>query len=134
MARQQYSEEIKAAVLAGLAVGSSYATLAAQYGVPEGTIKSWQSRQGSDDGVATVATVATERRHELGALLGDYLTELLKTLAVQARTLRDEGWLKEQSAAELAVLHGGLADKAIRILGALEPADDPDSPGGDGAA
>ena len=127
MARQQYSEEVKAAILAGLLAGQTYATLAAQYGIPEGTIKSWQSRQGDGEGVATVATVATERREELGGLLGDYLTELLKTLATQARTFRDEGWLKEQSAAELAALHGGLADKAIRILAALEPAPDEQS-------
>lgn len=116
--RQKYDPEVKAAVMAALLTGQSCAAVADEYQLPEGTVKAWWSRNKHQ-----VATVATEKQAELGDLLADYLREVLTTLAAQARQFRDESWLKEQRASEVAVLHGVLTDKAIRILSALEPVD-----------
>lgn len=115
MARQNYSEETKAAVMAALLTGQSVSEAAKTYRVPEATIRSWKSRQGGND----VASVATQKRERIGELLVSYLEEGLTTLQEQVRVFRNEEWLKKQGASELAVLHGVIADKQIRLLEAL---------------
>jgi transposase-like protein len=111
-----YSEETKAAVLAALLTGQSVGEIAKSYRVPAATIRSWNSRQGNGGGVANVAT---QKKELIGELLVDYLGELLVTLKAQAKFARQIEWLKEQPASEVAVLHGVLADKGIRLLEAL---------------
>lgn len=117
----EYSEHIKAQALAALLAGQSPAQVAATFGIPVGTLKSWKSRQRNGDGVATVAT---EKKERIGDLLLDYLEEGLTTLREQVKVFRDADWLKKQSASELAVLHGVIADKQVRLLEALADAGD----------
>ena len=120
MAKRQYSDEQKAAVLAALLAGQSTGEIAEQYHIPEGTIKSWQFRQSEQP----VATVATEKRAEIGEMILAYLRETLLTLREQQVFFRDKNWLSKQSASEAAVLHGVSTDKAIRLLEAIgEPGD-----------
>lgn len=114
--RQQYDESTKAAVMAALLAGQSVEEIAKKYKVPENTLKSWKSRQGGN----SVATVATHKKEHIGDLLIDYLSEALITLKAQVVIFRNENWLKTQSAQELAVLHGVVTDKAIRLLEALQ--------------
>ncbi len=128
----EYSEHIKAQAMAALLAGASYTQVAQQFGVPTGTLKSWKRRDvaGLDEPDASGAT--TKRR--IGQLLLGYLEDNLTTLQAQAVVFRDEEWLKKQPAGEAAVLHGVLADKAIRLLEALEgdpdPSDDVGAAGG----
>ena len=110
-----YSNEIKAAVLAALLAGQSISQVATEYNIPEGTIKSWKSR------LQPNATQATPKK-EIGDLLLEYLRVNLDTLRIQAETFQDSDWLKKQSAADVAVLHGVMTDKAIRLLEALSKA------------
>lgn len=112
----EYSEHIKAQALAALLAGQTPAQVAATFGIPVGTLRSWKSRQRGGDGVAAVATQKKER---IGELLLEYLEEGLTTLREQQKVFRDANWLKEQSASEAAVLHGVIADKTIRLLEAL---------------
>lgn len=111
----EYSGDKKAAVLAALLTGQSIAEVARDYNIPEGTVKSWKSRQKD----SSVATVATPKKEEIGDLLLDYLRAMLGTLKVQAVHFGDKEWLSKQNAADLAVLHGVSTDKAIRLLEAL---------------
>lgn len=115
-ARREYSPEVKAAVLSALLTGQSAAQIADEYHIPETTIRSWKSRQRNGE---AVAEVATEKREQIGELLVEYLATSLATLRAQMKVFSDERWLKLQSASEVAVLHGVLADKAIRLLEAL---------------
>src|SRR5690242_18716507 len=108
----EYSDEVKAQALAALLAGQAPALVAATYGIPVGTLKSWKSRQKNGD---AVATVATEKRERIGALLLEYLETTLETLKAQQVVFRDVDWLKKQSAAEAATLHGVTVDKAIRL-------------------
>lgn len=120
-----YDDQLKAQCLAALLAGQSFSQVAATFGVPIGTLKSWKSRTlGSE----SVATVASDKKERIGDLLLDYLTEGLTTLREQAKVFRDTDWLKQQSAAELAVLHGVIADKQIRLLEALAEPDAPEPP------
>jgi len=112
----EYSDHIKAQALAALLAGQSVAQVAATFGVPTGTLRSWKSRQRNGD---AVATVATEKRELIGALLLDYLVSTLDTLKAQQVVFSDTEWLRKQSASEVAVLHGVLVDKAVRLLEGL---------------
>lgn len=114
MARS-YAPELKAAVMAALLAGQSTPEIAEEYSVPEGTVRSWKSRQGG----TPVARVATEKSEEIGDLLLDYLRVSLRTLKTQVEHFGDKSWLASQDASELAVLHGVQTDKAIRLLEAL---------------
>ena len=115
MPKKQHSNETKASVLAALLTGQSISEVARQYRIPEGTVKAWKSRQ-TDVGVATVATT---KREEIGDLLLGYLRANLQTLRVQVEEFRDKAWLSKQDAADVAVLHGVLTDKMVRLLEAL---------------
>jgi transposase-like protein len=112
----EYSDHVKAQALAALLAGQAPAHVAATFGIPVGTLKSWKSRQKNGE---SVAVVATEKREQIGALLLDYLVMTLETLKVQQQVFADEEWLRKQSASEVAVLHGVSVDKVIRLLEGL---------------
>lgn len=130
MPRTEYAPEVKAAVLAALLAGQSIGSVAAEYRVPAATVRSWKSRQGGGN---AVATVATDKKQRIGELLLEYLTVNLETLIAQTRVFKDEGWLRKQPAESAAVLHGVLADKGIRLLEAFAAEPEPGADGGDGA-
>ncbi len=115
--RQTYSDEVKAAALADLVLLGPGAT-AAKYGIAPGTIRSWLSRERS-------TVVATLKREQIGALAAAYLEANLQALTAQAYVTSDPDYIKRQSAESLAILHGVMADKSIRLLEALasEPAE-----------
>lgn len=117
MARAKYSPETRAAVVAALLEGQSATKVAADYNLPEGTVKAWGSR--TRNGASELRAVATERKDEIGDLLVEYLRENLVTLKAQAIVFRDPVWLAKQSAENAAVLHGVMTDKSIRLLEAL---------------
>lgn len=121
MARR-YSEETKAAVMAALLEGQSVRKVAKDYSIPVGTVKGWSATMRADP-----PTGSAEKKREIGDLLLTYLRDSLQTLGEhQRRVFRNERWLDKQSASELAVLHGVIADKAIRLLEALGPPEDDD--------
>lgn len=122
---EQYSEQIKAQALAALLAGQAVGEVARTFGIPAGTLKSWKSRQLRGESVATVATDVRER---IGSLLLEYVEITLETLVAQQKAFRDEQWLREQSAAEVATLHGSSIDKVIRLLEGLADTDE----GGEG--
>lgn len=111
--RKKYSEETKAQVMAALLTGQSINSVAKEYSIPKSTVANWssQSRQNG--------TVPNTKREIIGDLLVGYLEASLKTLTAQVEVFGDEGWIRRQSASEVAVLHGVVTDKAIRLLEAL---------------
>lgn len=118
MPRREYSDDTKAAVMAALLAGQSINEVAKSYSIPRGTVANWAGQTGRKQ------LDATTKKEALGELILVYLQENLCTLAVQSKHFRDLTWLKKQPASELAVLHGVIADKTIRILAALEPISD----------
>ncbi len=69
------------------------------------------------------------KKKEIGELILGYLAVSLSTLKKQAAFFADEKWLRKQDASSVAVLHGVLADKVIRLLEALAPGADAGSSG-----
>ena len=119
-----YSQETKAAVMAAILTGLHPSQIAKEFNIPIGTVKAWKYRQESNGGVAIVTV---QKKEAIGELISDYLTELLKTLRIQMKVFGNETWLKQQSAHEVAILHGVLADKGIRLLEALADRGEDDS-------
>jgi hypothetical protein len=116
MGRKKYSEEVKAAVLAALALGIPSAELEQQYKVPAATIRAWKF----DQKATPVAIVATQKREMVGELCVDFLVETFRTLQIQVKHFGDLAWLKSQSANEAASLFGTVTDRGFRLLEALE--------------
>ena len=106
------SDEVKAQVIAALLEGQSIRHVAEQYNVPRSTVLNWKKEWGN------VPKDGTQKK-EFSELVLDYLRADLETMRAQAETFRDRDWLLKQSASEVAVLHGVMTDKAIRLLEAL---------------
>lgn len=122
--RTNYGEDVKAAVLAALLAGQSVSEVSREYNIPEGTIKSWRTRKNVSQMQRDAFEDASDAtlKKDIGELLLGYLQTNLETLRAQARVFGDEEWLKQQSAGELAVLHGVMTDKAVRLLEAMSKA------------
>ncbi|MCB1714155.1 MAG: transposase [Candidatus Competibacteraceae bacterium] len=124
MAKTEYSNEVKAAVMAALLEGQSISAVAKQYDIPKGTVSGWKQKALTPVANGGVVPDTTQKRQAIGDLLIGYLETMLRTLTVQAKHFGDVDWLKDQNANELAVLHGVATDKAIRLLEALAPSNE----------
>ena len=121
MARREYSEETRAAVMASLLAGQSVSSVSKDYNIPRSTVANWSAIANK----AGVPVVPSQKNERIGELLLDYLEENLKALRVHSKVFSDEAWLKKQHASDAAVFHGVMTDKAVRLLEAF--GDDSDS-------
>lgn len=129
---REYDVETKAKVLAALLAGDAPQTAAKAHGVPLKTVYGWRKEQRAPRAVVisevVVQTKKEKRSDDLGELVGRYLEALLLTLTEQAVIVRDPGYVRSQNAADLAILHGTMADKAFRILTALHSVEEAPQP------
>lgn len=111
-ARATYDDTTKAAVMAALLAGQSIPQVAKEYNIPKGTLSDWRKLART-----TARNDPTQKDGTtIDVMLRDYVNENLTTLREQAKFFRDTSWLSKQEASSLAVLHGVLADKSIRLL------------------
>ncbi|GIV73552.1 helix-turn-helix domain-containing protein [Caldilinea sp.] len=110
---ERYPDEVKAQVMAALLAGQSVSAVAQEYNIPKGTVSNWKRKAHQAMAGESLG------RKSLDELLFAYVAENLATLREQVRVFRDRDWLRGQSASEVAVLHGVLADKTIRLLEAF---------------
>ena len=111
-ARATYDDATKAAVMAALLAGQSIPQVAKEYNIPKGTLSDWRKLART-----TARNDPTQKDGPtIDVMLRDYVNENLTTLREQAKFFRDTNWLSKQEASSLAVLHGVLADKSIRLL------------------
>lgn len=115
--KRQYSDTEKAAAMAALMAGQSLNSVAAEYQIPEATLRYWKGR-------ARAIPVDPQKENVIGDLLIEYLEANLRALKAQAEVFTDKAWLTEQGASEAAILHGVMTDKAIRLMEAFGRADD----------
>lgn len=132
MANKVYPEEVKAQAMAALMTGQSVSSVAREYELPKGTVSRWKGEayevidEGNADGSAIVRTQNVhEENEDVGSLLLTYLRSNLRALTVQAEVFADPQWLRGQEASQLAVLHGVMTDKAVRLLEAMSGASNP---------
>lgn len=130
MANKVYPEEVKAQAMAALMTGQSVSSVAREYELPKGTVSRWKGEafevvdEGNpEEGSAIMRTQnAHVENEDVGSLLLTYLRNNLRALTVQAEVFADPLWLRGQEASELAVLHGVMTDKAVRLLEAMSGA------------
>jgi transposase-like protein len=116
-----HSDETRAAVLAALLAGQSVHKVADQFQVGRATVQRWRDQAGLGVGRAE-----PQKQAEIGELVLNHIRSALLALNAQAVLAADPAWLAAQPASELAVLYGVMADKAHRLLAALEPAPEHD--------
>lgn len=114
--RTKVSNEVKAAVLADLVVLGP-AAVAAKHGINPNTVRRWKS----ENNVTSIATIIDRsvKKEQIGALLLEYLEANLNALIAQAYVTADPNYIIKQSAENLAILHGVLGDKGLRLLEAF---------------
>ena len=108
---RRYTDEEKAAALADVALLGPGA-VSAKYDVPLGTLKSWQREY-------EIVHDPSIKRGRIEMLAITYLEANLQALTAQAYIASQPEYLDRQPAGELAVLHGVMADKSLRLLEAL---------------
>ena len=104
-----YGEETKAAAMAALLAGGRVRQVARDFGVPEGTVKSWRHRLKN-------GRVATLKKGAFGDLLARHLEALLRSLIEQSGHLSDPDVLRGMRAGEAGVYFGILFDRTMRML------------------
>jgi transposase-like protein len=112
-----YSEATKAMVLAQLAMGGTVNGVSHELGIPRTTVRRWRTEAGD----LIRPSVDPKKDSALGSLLADYLAGGLDSLTAQTKAFADSTWLRQQSARDLALLHGISFDKVFRVLAAVEP-------------
>lgn len=133
MRGKKHSDEIQAQVMASLLAGQGVNEIAAEYNLPESTVREWRSTLTPEQ----VAELRAKKGEQVESLLFGYLTQILTTLKAQAEVASEREYILKQPADSLAVLHGVMADKGIRLLEAAEraraatPAQLPPAPEGD---
>lgn len=118
MRGKKHSDGIQAQVMASLLAGQGVSEIAAEYKLPESTVREWRSTLSP----AQVAELRAKKGEQIETLLFGYLTQILTTLKAQAEVASEREYILKQPADSLAVLHGVMADKGIRLLEAAERA------------
>lgn len=134
--RASIPDEVKAAAMADLLLMSP-AAVAAKYGLKPATVRAWKSMESAAQALAALPEpgVITLKKHRVTALMLEYLEASLNALTAQAYVASDPEYINKQPASELAILHGVIADKSVRLVEALQHgAPDPAPPAGDDVA
>lgn len=118
MRGKKHPDDTQAQVMASLLAGQGVSEIAAEYNLPESTVREWRSSLTEEQ----FAEVRAKKGAQVETLLFDYLVQILTTLKAQAAVASEREYIIEQRAGELAVLHGVMADKGIRLLEAAERA------------
>lgn len=118
MRGRKHGDEIQAQVMASLLAGQGVNEIAEQYNLPESTVREWRSTLTPEQ----FAEIRAKKGERVESLLFGYLCQVLQTLKAQAEVASEREYILEQPAGELAVLHGVMADKGIRLLEAAERA------------
>ena len=112
-----HTPEIRAAVIAALLTAESERSVARRFGISRNTVRAWHQELDS------IPLVAPQKK-ALAEQLFDYLSESIDTLTGQVRFAGNSAWLRQQSAEALAILHGVMFDKTVRLLEALQRGQD----------
>ncbi len=108
---RRYTDEERAAAIADVILLGPGAT-AAKYAVPLGTLKTWQREY-------EIVHDPSIKKGRIEILAMTYLEASLQALTAQAYVISQPEYIERQPAGELAILHGVVADKAVRLLDAL---------------
>ena len=118
MRGRKHTAETQAQVMAALLAGQGVNEVSREYDLPKATVSRLKSSLTHQE----LERIGTKKGEEIEVLLFDYLSATLRTLKIQAEIVSEREYVLQQPADSLAVLHGVMADKSIRLLEAAERA------------
>lgn len=113
-------EALAAKVLTSWIAGDTILETAEKLGVSDSTV--WRIRNECPDELLQFVEIA--KAEKITALVEKNLEENLLAMNRIVKVTEDEAWIKAQRAPELATLYGVINDKTVRILAAIERAND----------
>lgn len=121
MARVEYPPEIKAQVLADLALGMSVYAVAKARGMSDSTVRAWRDQALSNGSFPTaiageIASTSRTESQDLGELINAFVVSSLRSLRVQVELMGDRTWLERIEPEQVIAAHRELRDGTIRIL------------------
>lgn len=116
---KRISDQKRAAVMAALLAGQGVSEVAKAHEVSKATV----SRLRKGISAQKLEQVETKKRADFESLIIDYVATNLRTLKAQSEEAARPSFIRQQNASDLAVLHGVLTDKTIRILSVFEVGD-----------
>lgn len=113
-----HSVETRAAAVAAVLAGESLASVSRRTGIARSTLVKWRSSVLGDTPV-----ISQQKKEAIGEQLYALLEDSITYLRFEVRATQDEAWIRSQSADALAIYHGVVFDKAVRLAAALRPPD-----------
>ena len=113
-------EKVTAKVIACLACGKSIKETSAELDISE----DWVVRVRKELPEDFIASFTAAKTNEISELIEQGLKAQLLAMIKMVEVTNDELWLKAQRAPELATFFGVVNDKTVRILAAIERADE----------
>ena len=107
-----HPEDVKARVIARLLLGEGVIEIARDLKIPPSTVSTYKAGIPGDE----LDRIRCKKGDRLDELIYEYVTATLAALSAQARIAGDPNYLKRQPAGSLAVLHGVMSDKTVRLL------------------
>jgi transposase-like protein len=117
-----HTPQTKAAALAAILGGESINSVSRRTGIGRNTLTRWRTEAG-----ASGTLIAQQKKEAIGQQLYGLLEEYIAYLRFEVRATQDEAWIRRQRADALAIYHGVVADKSVRLAAALRPPTDGDS-------
>lgn len=111
-----HSNKLKGAAIAALLTGDSVSEVAARHGISKSVISRWRAKIPEGE----LQRVATKKGQRFDDAVGNSVRASLESLTAQAKAVSDPEWLRQQSAKDLAMLHGVMFDKSIRLIESAE--------------
>ena len=112
LGRTEHTPEVKAACMAALLTGQGVCEIAREYNLTHAVVSAWKAKLTPEK----IAEIVAKKGAQLDEMIYDYVIANLTALKAQAEVMSDETYLKKQSANELAICHGVMADKLVRLL------------------
>lgn len=107
-----HSPDVKAQAIALLLAGASVSEVMRATGLPQATVSTYKAEIPEDQ----FDRLRAVKGEQLDEKVYDYMVTNLKSLQAQAEVAGDPEFLRKMSARELAALHGGMFNQAVRFL------------------
>ena len=103
---------MRGAAIAALLTGDSVSEVAVRHGINKSVVSRWKAKIPNGE----LQRVATKKVQQFDDAVSSSVRASLEALTAQAKAMSDPKWLRQQSAKDLAMLHGVMFDKCFRIL------------------
>lgn len=120
-----YTDETKAQVIAKILLGHSVSQIAEDHGIPYSTVATWKAKALNVDVETQQISIQKKENDEdiksrISSKLLVYLEANIDAAIAQLKVFSDPNWIREQSAQEMAILHGVMSDKSVRMIQAFK--------------